>query len=62
MYNFYGDQFEIIVLEIQQKYAINENLENCYHKIYNLINAEIENKSKDYDAEYARAHVEKLIQ
>ena len=41
--------------------VINENLENCYHKIYNLINAEIENKSKDYDAEYARAHVEKLI-
>ena len=41
--------------------VVNENLENCYHKIYNLINAEIENKSKDYDAEYARAHVEKLI-
>ena len=42
--------------------VVNENLENCYHKIYNLINAEIENKSKDYDAEYVRAHVEKLIQ
>ena len=42
--------------------VVNENLENCYHKIYNLINAEIENKSKDYDVEYARAHVEKLIQ
>ena len=42
--------------------VVNENLENCYHKIYNLINAEIENKSKDYDVEYVRAHVEKLIQ
>ncbi len=42
--------------------VVNENLENCYHKIYSLINAEIENKSKDYDAEYVRAHVEKLIQ
>tara|TARA_Y100000991_G_scaffold207437_1_gene185490 strand:+ start:381 stop:740 length:360 start_codon:yes stop_codon:yes gene_type:complete len=28
MSNFYGDQFEIIVLEIQQKYASKENLEN----------------------------------
>ena len=25
---FYGDQFEIIVLEIQQKFANNENLQN----------------------------------
>ena len=25
---FYGDEFEIIVLEIKQKYAINENLGN----------------------------------
>ena len=29
MSSFYGDQFEIIVLEIQQKYAINENLEDA---------------------------------
>ena len=28
MSNFYGDQFEIIVLEIQQKYANNDNLQN----------------------------------
>ena len=26
--NFYGDQFEMIILEIQKKYANNENLEN----------------------------------
>ena len=28
MSDFYGEQFEIIILEIQQKYANNENLEN----------------------------------
>ena len=28
MSNFYGDQFEITILEIQQKFAQNENLEN----------------------------------
>ena len=28
MSNFYGDQFEIIVYEIQQKYANNESLQN----------------------------------
>ena len=28
MSHFYGDQFEIIVLEIQRKYPINESLEN----------------------------------
>ena len=28
MSKFYGDKFEIIILEIQQKFAINENLQN----------------------------------
>ena len=40
--------------------VINENLEKCYLKICNLINAEIDNGSKDYDPEYIRNHVEKL--
>ena len=40
--------------------VINDNLENCYSKIANLINAEISNGSKDYDLEYIRSHVEKL--
>jgi len=40
--------------------VINENLEKCYSKIYNLINAEINNGSKDYDSDYIRAHIEKL--
>ena len=40
--------------------VINDNLENCFSKITNLINAEISNGSKDYDLEYIRKHVEKL--
>jgi len=40
--------------------VINDDLENCYSKITNLINAEIFNGSKDYDSEYIRNHVEKL--
>ena len=40
--------------------VINENLETCYSKIYNLIKAEINNGSKDYDLDYIRSHVEKL--
>ena len=40
--------------------VINENLEKCYLKILNLIKAEINSGSKDYDPEYIRTHVEKL--
>ncbi len=40
--------------------VINENLEDCYSKILNLINAEMSNGSKDYDSDYIRTHVEKL--
>ena len=40
--------------------VINDSIENCYFKIKNLIYAEINNGSKDYDAEYIRNHIEKL--
>ena len=40
--------------------VINQDLEKCYSKIYNLIQAEISNESKDYDVDYIRSHVEKL--
>ena len=40
--------------------VINENLESCYLKIYDLIKAEINNGSKDYDPDFIREHVEKL--
>ena len=41
--------------------VINNNLDECYLKIKNLINAVINNGSKDYDLDYIRRHVEKLI-
>ena len=40
--------------------VINDNLNECYSKINNLISAEINNGSKDYDKEYIRRHVEIL--
>ena len=39
---------------------INDDLEECYSKINNLIEAEISNGSKDYDKEYIRSHVNTL--
>jgi len=39
---------------------VNDNLDECYSKISNLIDAEINNGSKDYDKEYIRGHVNKL--
>ena len=41
--------------------VINENLKECYDKILNLIKAEMNNGSKDYDQDFIRLHVEKLI-
>ena len=40
--------------------VINDNLNECYLKINNLIDAEINNGSKDYDKEYIRKHIETL--
>ena len=55
-------QFERDVLHwINYDYVvINDDLEKCYFKIKNLIEAEINNGSKDYDKSYIRKHVEKL--
>ena len=55
-------QFERDVLHwINYDYVvINDDLEKCYLKIKNLIYAEINNGSKDYDLDYIRGHVEKL--
>ena len=55
-------QFERDVLHwINYDYVvINDNLDNCYSKIKNLIEAEINNGSKDYEPEFIRNHVEKL--
>ena len=39
---------------------INDDLHECYEKIQKLIDAEINNDSKDYDKNFIRKHVEKL--
>ena len=39
---------------------INDDLHECYEKIQKLIDAEINNNSKDYDKNFIRKHVEKL--
>jgi guanylate kinase len=39
---------------------INDDLDDCYSKITNLIEAEINNGSKDYDKEYIRQHINLL--
>tara|TARA_B100001287_G_scaffold193910_1_gene164008 strand:- start:442 stop:1074 length:633 start_codon:yes stop_codon:yes gene_type:complete len=56
-------QFERDVLHwINYDYVvINSDLNECYNKISNLIDAVINNGSKDYDLNYIRNHVEKLI-
>ena len=55
-------QFERDVLHwINYDYVvINDDLQDCYNKIHNLIEAEINDGYKDYDLEYIRNHVEKL--
>ena len=55
-------QFERDVLHwINYDYVvINDNLEKCFSKIKNLIDAEISDGSKDYDIEFIRSHVSKL--
>ena len=40
---------------------INDDLDKCFLKIKNLIEAEINDGSKDYDSEFIRDHVNKLI-
>ena len=55
-------QFERDVLHwINYDYVvINNDLNECYSKITNLINAVVNDGSKDYDPDYIRSHVEKL--
>ena len=40
--------------------VINDNLEMCLNKINSLINAELNNGSKDYDKDFIKNHIEKL--
>ena len=41
--------------------VVNDDLDKCYSKIVNLIEAEMNNGSKDYDLNFIRKHIEKLI-
>ena len=56
------NQFERDVLHwIYYDYVVvNNDLNECYQKISNLIDAVINNGSKDYDINYIRSHVIKL--
>ena len=56
------NQFERDVLHwINYDYVvINNDLNECYNKISNLIDAVINNGSKDYDLDYIRSHVDNL--
>ena len=56
------NQFERDVLHwINYDYVvINNDLNECHLKITKLIEAVINNGSKDYDLSYIRRHVEKL--
>ena len=40
--------------------VVNDDLNECYQKIEKLIDAEINNGSKDYDKDFIKNHVEKL--
>ena len=40
--------------------VINDDLESCFLKIKNLIEAELNDGSKDYDSNYIRKHIETL--
>ena len=55
-------QFERDVLHwINYDYVvINDDIKKCYEKIENLVEAEMNNGSKDYDINFIREHVEKL--
>ena len=41
--------------------VINDNLDDCFLKIQKLIIAEINNGSKDYDKDFIKNHIEKLL-
>ena len=55
-------QFERDVLHwINYDYVvINDDIHRCFSRIKNLIEAEINNGSKDYDSEFIRDHINKL--
>ena len=64
--NFYNKKITLIVSE-ELDYSFPSHvdlyvgtIEECYTKISSLIDAEVNNGSKDYDKDFIRKHVEKL--
>ena len=55
-------QFERDVLHwINYNYVVvNDDLNKCFLRIKNLINAEVREESADYDIEHIKTHVNKL--
>ena len=53
-------QVELVDSNNYDYVVINDKLDECYLKINNLIDAEINNGSKDYDKNYIRRHVDSL--
>ena len=41
--------------------VVNDKLDDCFFKIQTLIEAEINNGSKDYDKEFIKKHIERLM-
>ena len=41
--------------------VINDELDNCFEKVQKLIHAEVNDGSKDYDKNYIKNHIEKLM-
>ena len=41
--------------------VINDDLDECFNKIQNLIEAEIKDGSRDYDKNFIKSHVDKLL-
>jgi len=41
--------------------VINDDLKNCYDKIMNILDAELNNKKSDYDKVFVENHIKKLL-
>ena len=41
--------------------VVNDDLNECFNKIQNLIEAEIKDGSRDYDKNFIKSHVDKLL-
>ena len=52
---------DVLYWEEYDYVVINDNLENCYNEVNNLIKAEINNTTNSYDARLIKKHISQLI-